>query len=374
VNFKSVELVHFRNFNSLRLDLNPGINVFTGSNGQGKTNLIESLYFLSRGHSFRTSHPEHMIQECAGHSTGSAHVRAVFTKNRADNQAEAHLVDSKKSILVNNKKVSPTQLVQLLPCILFSPESLLAIKEGPHLRRELVDEMVVTMNTSNLRVILDFQKALRHRNQVLKRAEERPQDLTLLLSTINDVYLEKAVELTKLRIECLSKINPHVSEIMKTLTGDITNETRVDYVISDLSASEWNDAQIHDAICNRMTQLRDAEIATGLTLVGPHRHDIKVLYGNKDSRYFCSQGQQRALILALKMTQIVQHHRIYGNFPTLFLDDVLSELDSEKRAFLIDFLMGIETQSILTTTDFSLFGELASKLSVFHVKSGTIEV
>jgi len=372
VNFKKIELVHFRNFDSLSVDLNPGINVFEGPNGQGKTNFVESLYFLSRGTSFRTSHPAHLIKE--DFENEGAHVFAEFYRNGVDNRVEAHLIDSKKSILLNQKKVTPSQLVHHLPCVLFSPESLLAIKEGPNLRRELLDEMIVTLNPSNMKVLMEFQKVLRSRNRILKECEERPQDLKTLLPAIDEVYLQKAVELAWIRLDCIRRINPEVSSIMKVLTGHKDTETYIEYLVSDETANDWSERELLDATRNRMSELRSAEVATGMSLVGPHRHDIKVIYGNRDSRYYCSQGQQRALILSLKMTQIVHHHRIYGSFPTLFLDDVLSELDGEKRAFLIDFLMGIETQSILTTTDFSIFGDKANRLTVFHVKSGTIEI
>jgi DNA replication and repair protein RecF len=374
VNFKRVELVHFRNFDSIEIQLNPGINVLVGPNGQGKTNFLESLYFLSKGSSFRTTRPEHLIKEGHTGQNSGAHIKATFTRNKINSEVEAHLVDSQKRILLNQKKVPSSQLAQVLPCVLFSPESLLAIKEGPNLRRDLIDEMIVILNSDNIQVLTEFQKALKTRNQVLKLAEDKPKDFDLLLDTVNKVFLEKAAQLTLVRMECLTEINPHVSSIMKMITGDTSKETFVEYLISDEPVTRWSEAQVYDALYNRMAQLRVAEIATGLSLVGPHRHDIKVLYGNRDSRYFCSQGQQRALILALKMTQIVQHHRKYGSFPTLFLDDVLSELDNEKRSFLIDFLMSIDTQSILTATDFSLFGELTNKLTIFQVKNGTIEV
>ncbi|MEQ1876113.1 MAG: DNA replication/repair protein RecF [Bdellovibrionia bacterium] len=372
MNFKKIELVHFRNFDSLSVELNPGINVFAGPNGQGKTNFVESLYFLSRGTSFRTSYAAHLVKE--DFEIEGAHVFAEFSRGGVDNRVEAHVVEAKKNILLNQKKVSPSQLVHHLPCVLFSPESLLAIKEGPNLRRELLDEMIVTLNPANMKTILEFQKALRSRNRILKEAEGRPQDLKVLLPAMDEIYLEKAVELAWTRLECIRRINPEVSAIMKVLSGQKAMDTFIDYLVSDESASEWTREKLVDAARNRMRELRTAEVATGMTLVGPHRHDIKIIYGKRDSRFYCSQGQQRALILSLKMTQIVHHHRIYGSFPTLFLDDVLSELDGEKRAFLIDFLMGIETQSILTTTDFSIFGDVENKLTVFHVNRGTIEV
>jgi DNA replication and repair protein RecF len=123
----------------------------------------------------------------------------------------------------------------------------------------------------------------------------------------------------------------------------------------------------------RLLELRDAELASGASLVGPQKHDIFFLYGQKDSRFYCSQGQQRAIILSFKMAQIVYHRRVHGFYPALMLDDVLSELDEGKKTALINFLQEINTQIFITTTDLLLPGNFALENSaVMTVKNGAL--
>jgi DNA replication and repair protein RecF len=131
--------------------------------------------------------------------------------------------------------------------------------------------------------------------------------------------------------------------------------------------------EINEMTHKRMMGLRDAEFATGASLVGPQKHDIIFLYGQKDSRFYCSQGQQRAIILSFKMAQIVYHRRVHGFYPALMLDDVLSELDESKRTALINFLHEINTQIFITTTDLSLPQSFAlENYSVMEVKNGEV--
>jgi DNA replication and repair protein RecF len=123
----------------------------------------------------------------------------------------------------------------------------------------------------------------------------------------------------------------------------------------------------------RQKELLDAELSSGVSLVGPHKHDLRFLYGQKDSRFYCSQGQQRAIILSFKMAQIVYHRKVHGVYPLLLLDDVLSELDKNKRDALIAFLHEINTQTFITTTDFTLPESFHLKeISVIRINDGKI--
>src|SRR5262249_11042220 len=138
-------------------------------------------------------------------------------------------------------------------------------------------------------------------------------------------------------------------------------------------ANDWDRLKILDIMHQRSLDLRSKELDSGMTLVGPHRHDIRFLFAGKDSRYFCSQGQQRALILSYKMAQIMYHSRTHQVFPFLLLDDVLSELDPDRRTNLVRFLKVIPSQIFLTTTDLSFsldFGDRS--LSVFRIENGVI--
>jgi DNA replication and repair protein RecF len=147
----------------------------------------------------------------------------------------------------------------------------------------------------------------------------------------------------------------------------------VEYVISSEKALLYSPDQVHDLMKKRLIQLHDAELSSGASLVGPQKHDLTFLYDGNDSRFYSSQGQQRALILSFKMAQIVYHRRTHDSYPLLMLDDVLSELDAEKRESLIKFLSEINTQIFITTTDFDLPGSLKSEdCAVINIREGQI--
>ena len=152
------------------------------------------------------------------------------------------------------------------------------------------------------------------------------------------------------RIEALARIKGDLNDNMQYISQ--TNvEIFVDYVASDESFLGFSRSEIVEKLKKRASELRSAEVSSGSSLVGPHKHDILFLYNQKDSRFFCSQGQQRAIILSFKMAQIVYHRRVHGTYPILLLDDVLSELDSEKRFRLVEFLEKLETQIFITSTE-----------------------
>ena len=158
-------------------------------------------------------------------------------------------------------------------------------------------------------------------------------------------------------------------KILKNQTVDIA----VDYVISGKSAIDWDQNQVYDAQTLRLKQLASAEMATGQSLVGPHKHDVRFLFDGEDSRSFCSQGQQRSLVLAMKIAQVELHKQVHGLYPILLLDDVLSELDPIRQTSLLALLQDLEAQIFLTNTVYdqrNLFSE--KEVSVFNVDNGRI--
>ena len=157
----------------------------------------------------------------------------------------------------------------------------------------------------------------------------------------------------------------------------ISNQTdlhiSIDYQVSGKNIMNLEDSTIYSQMKNRVSELREMELASGVSLVGPHRHDIRFLFNNHDSRFFCSQGQQRALILSFKMAQIVYHRQVHGTYPVMMLDDVLSEFDADKRNSLIAFLSELNTQIFITTTDLNLSNEIGrGNCHVIRVHEGKI--
>lgn len=365
----------FRNFSKLQLTLRPRLNFFLGDNGQGKTNLLEAVYLLCRGVSFRPSESTSFLARSPV-TVDRARISGTFLRSSLDFVVEMSLETGKKTAFINGKRANSASLMANFPTVLFSPESLAAIKEGPDQRRQLIDEILISHNPRQGRLLREFSKALRARNRLLRNLLDgsTPQKPTEdALSSLNRIYFLLSTHLSTARIQALKDIAPYFTEAMRSILDEAGEDVSLDYLISGESSLEWSESQVYDALLKRHSQLADQERRSGSSLVGPHKHDIKLLFAGNDSRFYCSQGQQRALILALKIAQIVYHHGVHQTFPVLLLDDVLSELDAKKRTNLMKFLEGISAQILVTSTDLTWsekFG--AGQNAVFNVSAGTV--
>jgi DNA replication and repair protein RecF len=374
---KRLTLKNFRNYRELDLEIPSGVVLFVGDNGQGKTNLIEAIHLCLRGSSFRVGKAETFVQQSGDELASFSMARAELTRNHLNHDLSWSTKLGKQTLEWNGKRATGVALAREFPIVLFSPESLASIKEGPDLRRQLVDDVLITHSATAVGILREFQKVLRTRNRVLRdfKKGDTPREETLrLLESLDPIFLPISAELASMRIEALKALSPDLQDAFKAVLQS-DHRIEVEYLISQKAADHFDRAKILNAMHQRTLELRTAELDSGLTLVGPHRHDIRFLFAGKDSRYFCSQGQQRALILSYKMAQIMYHYRSHQIYPFLLLDDVLSELDPERRANLVKFLKGIPSQIFLTTTDlaFSLspgFGD--RNLSVFRIENGAV--
>ena len=366
----------FRNFTQAAVEFRPRINFFVGQNGHGKTNLLEAVYLLSHGVTFRPTEQSNLIQ--AG--SRGAKIIGHFSEGEFDYSVEFLIEGGRRQASVNRKRVNSTVLLKTFPTILFSPESLAAIKEGPEQRRHLIDEILISHNPQHARLLREQSRCLRARNKLLRSLSEvRPSftdrhEIMLALDSLNKIYFILSTHLTIARIKALQDIKADLLAAYRFIAGRTGEDISVDYLISDQSALNWTDSAVFDAIRNRQVELASREIAFGASLVGPHKHDIKIIVNGNDSRFYCSQGQQRALILSLKIAQIVYHQRAHKTYPVLLLDDVLSELDLEKRGNLMKFLEGISAQILITATDLTWSDQFGfDRNSIFSVKSGHVE-
>lgn len=375
--FHSLTLKNFRNYVDFSLDIPAGVVVFYGQNGQGKTNLMEACHYLLKGESFRPVTGESLLLHRENSVSDSALLQARVSQRDLDYDLKMTFSRGKKTCSLNGNRVTSAQLARQFPVVLFSPESLAAIKEGPDQRRQLLDDVVMTHSTASVKILKDFRHALKTRNRILKDYKQGVTPLNqarALLESLDPSYFPLATELTMARLRALNAIEKDFREAVQYVLDQKAVDISVEYVVSGKNAYEWSRSDILSAMHNRALELRDSELASGASLVGPQRHDIRVLFAGKDSRFFCSQGQQRALILSFKMAQILYHHRAYQVYPFLLLDDVLSELDPIRRSNLVKFLKGIPAQIFLTTTDLSFamdFGD--RRINVFRIENGVVE-
>lgn len=392
---ETLSLADFRNFVSQNVHLRQRVNFFVGDNGQGKTNLIEAVHLLSRGNSFRPVDSTSLIRQGAVAAQTSlefepnerefefrrGRVSGRFRKEGLAYDVSLSLDGTRKSATVNSKRATSADLARTFPCVLFSPESLAAIKEGPEQRRILADELILIESPHQAVIIHEFNKALKQRNRLLRQISETSghrRDNEATLESLNQIYFVIATHLTYARVQALLRIQNDFSAAFEMISSGSAPETfgdiSVDYLISERSALAMDEDLIFDAIRKRHAELAPQELVAGTSLVGPHKHDIKFLFGGNDSRFYCSQGQQRALILAFKIGQIVYHGRVHQTYPVLLLDDVLSELDYKKRVNLMKFLEGISAQVLITATDLTWSDQFAAEAnSIFAVRDGRIE-
>jgi DNA replication and repair protein RecF len=369
---KSIRLFQFRNVNEQTISLTPHVNIFVGQNGQGKTNLVESVNLLLKGTSFRFSQNDHLIKL----GTDISRIVCKLIQSNLEHEIQLTLDNSNKRHLLNGKPISAGKLGLNFSVILFSPESLDIIKSESQLRRQFIDEMIMNFgNKDFLKTKIDFQKTLKTKNRILKDLKEekiRREEGLLILKSIEDLFIKLASLYTFHRIYELKLILPLVNQISSEIMNEQV-EISIEYVMSGKNALHYSFGDIFQAMKQRAAELQGAELATGYSLIGPQKHDIKFLVNKRDSRIFCSQGQQRALILSFKIAEVVYHKKVYGRFPLLILDDVFSELDLYRREKLMNFLENIKAQSLITTTDEFINNsfKLKEATSVMRVTEGT---
>lgn len=370
-----LRLKDFRNFKEIEVKFSDRLNIFIGDNGQGKSNLLEAIALLSLNESFRYADNDNLIR----FNQPAAFIEGDLDRNGLDYKVKTQILKSRKNTTWNDKKVTQSSIRENFSCVVFSPESLSFIKEASDERRTLIDEALISVDPLNATLVADFRKALKTRNKLLKDYLDENLDKKSTLSVLESLeplYLNLASQLTLRRIKLLHNMLGGIIEAMEFISKksvDISVEYRISGENYLQKASEITLQDINNALYQRLQQLRDAELSSGSSLVGPHKHEIVFLYDQKDSRFYCSQGQQRALILAFKMAQIMYYYKLHEAYPILLLDDVLSELDFVKRGALIEFLQSIKTQIFLTTTDLHLPEELRMNESrVFEVKEGRI--
>jgi len=356
----------FRNLSRLELNPNDGLNIFIGKNGQGKTNLLETIYVASKGKSFRAGNSNEWRNQKLDENDVCSLEFEIRDQNIHHN-LKLGWTENAKQVLLDDKKVTTAKLIQILPIILFSPESLSSIKDGPDKRRSLIDEML-TSSFEQQHFYHQFKKALQNRNRFLRDCRDKQNFEETLYNSLNVLFLNFSTKLSIARINYLLNLEPYVKKALSLIFDDEL-DYRFDYVVSDRKVKDWDAKQILDLHQSRASQLKVAEYKSGTSLVGAHKHDIKFYINGNDSRYFSSQGQQRGLILALKMAEVLYRFK-KGEKPILLLDDVLSELDEEKRAKLLEFLKSFKTQIFITTTE--LLDESKLNGHFFKIQNGDL--
>ncbi|QZY55049.1 DNA replication/repair protein RecF [Crassaminicella profunda] len=362
---ESLKLINFRNYNQLTLKFHPKINVFVGDNAQGKTNILEAIYLTSTAKSFRTTKDRELIK----FDKDQAYIKVEAKKRYTDTMVELKLEEGKKKqIKLNRITLSKnSEILNNVYVVVFSPEDLKLIKEGPSERRKFIDHEISQMKPSYFHHLNEYQKVLIQRNHLIKKIVHNKKYMDTL-----DIWDEKLIELgTKLMME-RSKFVTRMSPLSRLIHRKIT-ENKENIEVKYMSSIELKNTfeETIESFRKALKGSLDVDLQRGTTTFGPHRDDLGVFVNGIDIRSFGSQGQQRTSALSLKLAEIELIKGETGEYPILLLDDVMSELDVNRQKFLIKALRDV--QIFITTTEINHLNELrVNKEYIFHVDHATV--
>jgi len=365
----SLQLDAFRNYNSLSVQFSPGLNVLYGDNAQGKTNLLEAIHFLATGRSHRTSRDQDLIME------GRPALRARAEVVRKTGSIEVELnygLETRKQLKINGvpeRKIA--RLVGSLAVVFFSPDDLQLLKGPPSGRRRFLDLELSQISQNYLHHLMTYNRLVNQRNTLLKQ----PTVDAHLLAVYDDQLVETAAQLIVRRAEAVRRLSPLAAHF-HALLSDGREDLRLAYQSQGVDEEGQADLDSVAARLRRaLASLQGEERRRQVTLVGPHRDDIAIWVAGRDARLYASQGQQRTAVLALKLAELQFMTEEIGEAPVLLLDDVASELDPNRRNYLLAVVQeGV--QSFITCTDLKdlMARQWPAGHRLFRVQSGTVNL
>ncbi len=355
----NITLDNYRNYGTLRLGLSPGLNVFTGENAQGKTNLLEAVYFTSIGRSMRTPRDKELIKwEC-----DKARLRADAVGRLGKSRVEIVLDKrANKRVAINGAEVRKLgELMGVIMTVLFSPDEIAIIKESPGDRRRFMDIAICQISRAYFYLLSRYNKTLAQRNRLLKSGTNGD---TL---DVWDLQLaDSGAKVIRTRRGFIKRLEGLAAKNHDFLTSG-KEELKLGYE----SIAGDTDAEIRENFLKELKRTREKDMFQGYTHIGAQTDDFAALVGDVDIRKFGSQGQQRTAALSLKLAELDLMREETGEYPVLLLDDVFSELDEGRQQKLVERLSGYQTVVTATHIDGSM-KEYFSGAKFYRVEKGTI--
>lgn len=363
---KDIKLTNFRNYEEQVLAFDEGFNFLMGNNAQGKTNLVEAIYMLSAGRSFRTF----MDSELVRWGSGTLYIKGTIVGDEGEKAIEIAMRGNNKKIKVNGILLEKRgDLFGKFISVIFSPEELKLVKEGPSYRRKFMDQGVTQVKPSYYYLLINYKKVLFQRNSLLREWLSGKADADVL--TVWDRQLAGyGARMVYERYRFVRTL----SALSKLVHSRITNgeeDLEIKYQSCVDIKEDMDPEEIRQQFVQKLESARARDIKTGVTSFGPHREDLVVLINGMDARKFGSQGQQRTAALSMKLSEIELLKSETGECPVLLLDDVMSELDPSRQQYILGNLTDVQT--FITCTHITgIMKKSCPKGKVFHVDSGII--
>lgn len=356
---KSMRLQNYRNYKTLHLDFDPNTNIFYGDNAQGKTNILEAVYLSGTTKSHRSSKDREMIH----FSEEEAHIRTLVEKKGIEHKIDMHLRKNKsKGIAIDGIPIKrASELFGIIYFVFFSPEDLSIIKHGPSERRRFLDMELCQLDKIYLHHLSGYHKLVLQRNKILKDLSFR-SDYKAVLDVIDTQLVRYGTEIIRKRRDFTKQLNQIIQKVHVSLCGGLEN-ILLEYEFNTDEAS----------FADLLWKNRDRDLRQKTTTVGPHRDDLSFSVNGIDIRRYGSQGQQRTAALSLKLSEIELVSQLTGDTPVLLLDDVLSELDSNRQNYLLNNIQHVQTMITCTGLD-DLINHRFALHKVYRVVDGKVVI
>lgn len=371
---ETITLKNFRNYEEQSIDFCNGVNIIAGLNAQGKTNVLEAINIISTGRSHRTRKDNEIIKW----EGNLAEIRAVVNEDDERTSVGYRFNrEKKKNIEVNGVKLDKISgILGNLYTVIFSPDHLVIVKEGPGERRRFMDVVLSQLKPSYYHALVNYLKVLDLRNKTLFDSRES-ESKKKLLDVWDEQLVKYGMRIFQERKEFIEVLDARASSVCKEISGGV-DLLKINYLPSFLEKFlkddriDGGEKFVEEAFLKKLRENRNGDIKKGHTSVGPHRDDFELLINGREARNYGSQGQQRTVLLALKISELQIMSELAGSNPVLLLDDVFSELDSNRKEFLLKYLKGV--QSIITCTDADVIMGLREikPIKYFKVENGII--
>ncbi len=341
----TLQTIHFRNLEAVLLEAHRRFNVISGDNGQGKTNLLEAIYLVAALRSFRAGKSEELV----GFGVTEAQVRARVERDGASRLYEVKVTPGQKTARVDGKGTRPRDYFGGMNVVLFQPDDLRLPRGSPSGRRRFVDRAIFNERPAYLEEAQTYERVLRSRNALLRG----PGPLQPAMLEVYDEQLGRAaVPIVERRRGLVGQLGPRAAEVFARLTR---TGKKLEMIyrpsLADEGAVLDGPRAIEQTLRQKLVADRRRDQARGTTSAGPHTDDLQLFLDGKDAQKYASQGQLRAIVLALKIAEIEHLTACHDDAPILLLDDVSSELDATRNAQLFEFLAERGGQVFITTTD-----------------------
>ncbi len=376
--FNKIKLINYRNFLNLLIDFNPNLNIFIGGNAQGKTNILEALNLIVRGTSYRTNQDMQLINL---NNNASYLFGDIYKNNQSfqvnisleKKQEELNKIKLIKTIKINQNIQKKSFLNRELKGVIFSPEHLQIIKGSPSLRRKFLDEQISQIYPLYYRYLSEYYRILGHRNNLLKKIDNK-KELKENLLIWDPRLIERGTFLVLTRIKFLKKINYLANRFHQEVTKG-KESLELIYQSNVLEEHKEEKLFISETFEEKLKKYKEKEMEYKITLCGPHRDDFLVYINKANVAFYGSQGQQRTSILSLKLAEVDLIKEREGVYPIFLLDDVMSELDEERRHFLLEVIINKKVQTFITSISLNYFNSnIMEKGKIFKVEEGKVLV